>query len=114
MQDVGDAITTVWLKLMCDLESKASTSALADYKALTDEAASLWAALKTAQSTLSSEPARIDRRDEMIRDLKDEIVALKHPPLTVSMKMALTQPVAQSRLPCARRPDYWRGPNQGS
>jgi hypothetical protein len=61
MQDVGDAVTTAWPKLMRDLESEASTSALADYKALADEAASLRAALKTAQSTLTSERACQDR-----------------------------------------------------
>jgi hypothetical protein len=66
MQDVGDAVTMAWPKLMRDLESEVSTSALADYKALVDEAASLRAALKTSQSTLTSERNRIDRRDETI------------------------------------------------
>jgi hypothetical protein len=41
MQDIGDTITMVCPKLMHDLESEASSSALADYKALVDEAASL-------------------------------------------------------------------------
>jgi hypothetical protein len=60
MQDVGDAVTMAWPKLMCDLESEASASALADYKALADKAASLRAALKTSQSTLTSERSRIE------------------------------------------------------
>jgi hypothetical protein len=61
MEDVGDAVTTVWPKIMCDLESEANASALADYKALVDEAASLCAALKMSQSMLTSEHTRIDR-----------------------------------------------------
>jgi hypothetical protein len=92
MQDVGDAITTAWLKLMRDLESEASSSALVDYKGLVDEAASLRAALTTSQSMLTSERNRIEHRDEMIHNLKDEITALKRPQLTVSS----TQPVVQS------------------
>jgi hypothetical protein len=59
MQDVGDAMTTAWVKLMRDLKNEASTSALADYKPLADEAASLRAALKMSQSTLTSDRARI-------------------------------------------------------
>jgi hypothetical protein len=85
MQDVGDTVTTAWLKLMRDLESEASMNALVDYKALADEAASLRAALKTSQSTLTSEHARINHRDEMICDLKDEIATLKRPQSTLSL-----------------------------
>jgi hypothetical protein len=95
MQDVGDAVTTVWPKPRRDLEREASTSALADYKALADEAAGIQAALKTCQSTLTSEHARIDHRDEMIRDLKDEIATLKPPQSTVSTTTSSTQPIAQ-------------------
>jgi HPt (histidine-containing phosphotransfer) domain-containing protein len=95
MQDVGDAITTAWPKLMQDLKSEASSSALADYKALADKAASLQAALKTSQSTLTSERNRIERQDETIRDLKDEIATLKHPQLTALMATSSTRPVAQ-------------------
>jgi hypothetical protein len=40
-QAVGNTITTAWLMLMHNLESEARVSALADYKELTDEAASL-------------------------------------------------------------------------
>jgi TolA-binding protein len=84
MQDVGNAVTMVWLKLMCDLESKASASALSYYNALADEAASLRAALKTSQATLTSECCRIDQQNETIHDLKDEIAALKHLQSTLS------------------------------
>jgi hypothetical protein len=66
MQDVGDTVTTAWPKLMHDLESEASASALADYKALVDKAASLCAALKMSQSMLTSERTRIDCRDKTI------------------------------------------------
>jgi hypothetical protein len=96
MQDVSDAVTMAWLKLMHDLESKASSSALGDYKALADERDSLRAALQTSQSTLTSKHRRIECRDETIHDLKDEIAALKHPQSTVSTTTSLTRPVAQS------------------
>jgi TT viral ORF2-like len=84
MQDVSDAITTVWPKLMRDLESEGSSSALADYKALADEAASLKAALKMSQTMLTSKHNRIEQWDETIHNLKDEITALKCPQSMVS------------------------------
>jgi hypothetical protein len=85
-----------WLVLMCDLESEASVSALADYKDLTDEAAGLRAVLKMSQAMLTSEHSRIERRDKTIRNLKDEIVALKQPQSTASMTTSSTRPVVQS------------------
>jgi hypothetical protein len=102
MQDVDDAVTTAWPKLMRDLESKASVSALADYKALADEAASLRAALKTSQSTLTSERSRIEQRDNTIHDLKDEIAALKDPQSTALTATVSTRPIAQ--LSCTSGP----------
>jgi hypothetical protein len=119
MQDVGDTVTTAWPKLMHNLKSEARSSALADYKALADEAASLRGALKTSQSTLTSERNRIEHRDETIRNLKDEIAALKHPQSTVfQLTMSLTRPVAHRRappgLPRPRQPRYRCRPNQGS
>jgi hypothetical protein len=70
--------------------------ALRDYKDLVDDAAHLKADLKVSQDVLDSEPSRVERRDKMIHDLKDEIAALKQPPLTVSTTTSLTQPGAQS------------------
>jgi hypothetical protein len=67
---------------------------LDDYKDLADDAASLKAELKASQAALDSERSRVKRWDDTIRDLKDEIAALKRPPLTVSTMMM--RPIAQS------------------
>jgi hypothetical protein len=50
---------------------------LETYKDLADNAASLRGELKASEAALTSERSRVERRDEMIRDLKDEITALK-------------------------------------
>jgi hypothetical protein len=69
---------------------------LEDYKDLADDAASLKAELKASQTVLTSERSRVERRDKMIRDLKDEIAALKRPQSTVSMATSSARPIAQS------------------
>jgi uncharacterized protein YlxW (UPF0749 family) len=71
LQAVGDTITTAWLMLMHDLESKARMQALKEYKELTDEAAGLRSVVKSCQATLTGKHGRIKRWDDKIRDLKD-------------------------------------------
>jgi hypothetical protein len=92
IQVVGDAVTTAWPALMRDLENEARARALRDYKDLVDDAAHLKAELKASQAALESERGRVERRDEKIRDLKDEIAALKRPPSTVSTMTSSTRP----------------------
>jgi hypothetical protein len=70
--------------------------ALEDYKDLADDAALLKAELKLSQSALASERSRVERWDDTICDLKDEIEALKWPQSTVSATTSLTRPIAQS------------------
>jgi plasmid stabilization system protein ParE len=85
IQAVSDAITMAWLALMRALEPEARARALRDYKDLADDAAHLKADLKVSQAALDSERSRVERWDKTIRDLKDEIAALKRPPSTVSV-----------------------------
>jgi hypothetical protein len=96
IQAVGDALTKAWPMLMRDLEAKAQHRALESYKDLADDAASLKAELKASEAALDSERSRVERWDETIRDLKDEIAALKRPPSTVSTTSTSTQPIVQS------------------
>jgi hypothetical protein len=86
LQAIGDAVTMAWPGLMCDLENAARERTLHDYKDLADDAAHLKAELKAPRDALKSERDRVNRRDEKIRDLKDEIAALKRPPSTVSTR----------------------------
>jgi hypothetical protein len=55
LQAVGDSVTMALLGLMHDLKSKAKTRSLKDYKDLTNEAASLRAALKLCHDMLACE-----------------------------------------------------------
>jgi hypothetical protein len=84
-QAVGDAVTTAWPELMGDLERIAEERTLDDYKALEDNVARLTTRLESSQSVLTSERSRIERRNETIRELKDEIERLKRPQSTMSM-----------------------------
>jgi hypothetical protein len=93
-QAIGDAITTAWLELMRDLERNAEERTLDDCKDLEDDVAWLKAKLESSQSALASKRSRVERRNETIRDLKDEIEALKHP--------QSTRPGAQAS--CSARP----------
>jgi hypothetical protein len=96
IQAVGDTVTTAWPTLMRDLEDKAQARALEDYKDLADNASSLKAELKASQAALTSECSRVERRDEMICDLKDVIAALRRPQSTASTATLSAQPIAQS------------------
>jgi hypothetical protein len=96
IQAVSDAVTKVWPMLMRDLEDEARERALETYKDLTDNAASLRAELKASEAALVSERSRVDKCNETIRDLRDEIAALKWPTLTVSTLSSSTRPIAQS------------------
>jgi hypothetical protein len=79
---------------MRDLKRNADERTLDDYKDLKDNVAWLKAKLESSQSALASERSRVERRNETIRDLKDEIEALKHP--------QSTRPGAQAS--CSARP----------
>jgi hypothetical protein len=83
-QAIGDVVTTAWPELMRDLKRIAKERTLDDYKALKDDIARLTTRLESSQSALASERSRIELRNEMIRDLKDEIEVLKHPQSTMS------------------------------
>jgi hypothetical protein len=83
-QAIDDAITTAWPELMRDLERNTEERTLDDYRDLEDNVARLKAKLESSQSVLTSECSRIERRNETIHDLKDEIEALKHPQSTMS------------------------------
>jgi hypothetical protein len=96
IQVVGDAVTKVWPMLMRDLEDEARERALETYKDLTDDANRLRADLKASEAALTDEHSRVGRRDEMIRDLRDEIAALKRPTSTVSTMKMTTRPIVQS------------------
>jgi hypothetical protein len=83
-QAIGDAVTTAWPELMRDLERITEERTLDDYKALEDDVARLTIRLELSQSVLASERSRIERQNETIRDLNDEIEVLKHPQSTMS------------------------------
>jgi hypothetical protein len=104
IQAVGNAVTTAWPALMRDLESEARARALDDYKDLADNVASLKAELKVSQAVLNSKHSRVKRRDETICNLKDEIMAIRKPPSTVSTMLSLTRPITQSSHPTAPLP----------
>jgi ubiquinone biosynthesis protein UbiJ len=89
-QAIGNAVTTAWPELMRDLERIAEERTLDDYKALEDDVARLTTRLESSQSALASERSRVERRNETIRDLKDEIERLKHPQSTMSTTTSLT------------------------
>jgi hypothetical protein len=57
---------------------------LDNYKALEDDVARLTTRLDLSQSVLASEHSRVERRNETIRELKDEIERLKHPQSNMS------------------------------
>jgi predicted AAA+ superfamily ATPase len=58
-QAIGDAVTTAWLELMCDLERNTEERTLDDYKDLKDNIARLKAKLESSQSALASERTRV-------------------------------------------------------
>jgi hypothetical protein len=95
-QAIGNTITTAWPELMRDLERNVEERNLDDYKDLEDNVAQLKAKLESSQSARASEHSRVERRNETIRDLKDNIEALKHPQSTMSMTTSLTRPGAQA------------------
>jgi hypothetical protein len=90
IEAVGDTVTKAWPMLMRDLKAEARDMALESCKDLADNAASLKAELKASKAALNSEHSRVERWDETIRDLKDEITALKWPPSTVSTTTTTT------------------------
>jgi chromosome segregation ATPase len=81
---------------MRDLKRNAHERILDEYKDLEDNVAQLKAELELSQSVLASERSRVERRNEMIRNLKDEIEALKCPQLTMSTTTSSTQAGAQA------------------
>jgi hypothetical protein len=84
IQAVGDAVTKAWPILMRDLEDEGRERALRRYKGLVDEANRLRADLKASKAALIDERSRVEIRDKTIRDLRDEIAALKRPQSTSS------------------------------
>jgi hypothetical protein len=101
-QAIGNAVTTVWPELMRRLERIAEERTLEDYKALEDDVALLTSRLESSQSVLASECSRIERWNETIHELKDEIERLKRPQSTMSMTTSSTRPGAQAS--CSARP----------
>jgi hypothetical protein len=102
-----------WPALMRDLKSEARVRALEDYKDLADDAASLKAELKVSQSVLASENSRVKRWDEMICDLKDDIVA----PQTASINSVdndIVNVTHGAGPPHTRQLPYWHEPTRGS
>jgi hypothetical protein len=95
-QAIGDAVTTAWSELMRDLERIMEERTLDDYKALEDDIARLTTRLESSQSVLASERSRIERRNETIRDLKDDIERLKCPQSTMLTTTSSTRPGAQA------------------
>jgi hypothetical protein len=79
---------------MRDLKDEARERALRTYKGLADEANCLRADLKVTEVALIDERSRVERRDETIRDLRDETVALKWPQSTMSTTTSSTGPTA--------------------
>jgi hypothetical protein len=63
---------------------------LDDYKALEDDVARLTTRLDLSQSALACERNRVERRNEMIRELKGEIERLKRPQSNMSTTMSST------------------------
>jgi hypothetical protein len=86
---IGDAVTTAWLLIIRDLEDEAQERALRTYKGLADEADRLRADLKSSEATL-----RVERHDETIRVLKEEIGALKRPQSMTSATTSSSRPTA--------------------
>jgi hypothetical protein len=91
-QDIGNTVTTAWPLIMRDLEDEAHDRALRTYKGLADEANHLRKDLKSSEAALSDEHSRVERRDETIRVLKEEIGALKRPQSTTSATTSSSRP----------------------
>jgi hypothetical protein len=89
-QAIGNAVTTAWPELMRDLKRIAEERTLDDYKALEHDVARLTTRLDSSQSALASERNRVERRNDTIRELKDEIERLKRPQSTMSTTMLST------------------------
>jgi hypothetical protein len=101
-QAISDAVTTAWLLIMRDLEDEARERALRTYKGLADEADRLREDLKASKAALSDERSRVERRDETIRVLKEEIRALKRPQSTTSSSHP-TAPTSSAAGPSSRQ-----------
>jgi hypothetical protein len=67
---------------MRDLERNAEARTVNDYEALEDDVVRLKTKLESSQSALESEHSKVGRRDETIRELRNEIEALKRPQST--------------------------------
>ena len=93
-QAVGNAVTTAWPELMRDLERNAEARTSNDFEALEDELVRVKTKLESSQSALASEHERVERRDEMICGLKEEIGALKRPQSTTSATTSSSRPAA--------------------
>jgi hypothetical protein len=102
IQVIGDAVTKAWPILMRDLEDEARERALRTYKGLADEANHLRADLKASEAALTNECSRVERHDEMIRDLRDEIAALKQPQ-SATLPARPTAPASSSAGPSSRQ-----------
>jgi molecular chaperone GrpE (heat shock protein) len=95
-QAIGNAVTTAWPELMRDLKRISEERTMDDYKALEDDIAQLTTRLDSSQSALASERNRVERQNDIIRELKDEIERLKHPRSTMSTTTSSTRPGAQA------------------
>jgi hypothetical protein len=88
---------------------------LDDYKDLEDNVAWLTTKLELSQSALAIERSRVERRNEMIHNLKDEIEALKRPQSTMFVDTTRSTSIV---LCCAvitpEGPAPVAGPTQGS
>jgi hypothetical protein len=98
-QAIGNAIATAWPELMRDLERIVEERTMDDYKALEDDVARLTTRLESPQSALASERNRIERWNETIHELKDEIERLKRPQSTMSTTWSSTRPGAHALGP---------------
>jgi hypothetical protein len=91
IQADSDAITKAWPILLRDLEDEAGERALRTFKGRTDEADRLQADLKVSEeAALVDEHSRVERHDETIRVLREEIGALKQPQSTMSTTTSST------------------------
>jgi hypothetical protein len=101
-QAIGNAVSTAWPMIMRDLQDEARERALRTYKGLADETDRLREDLKSSEAVLSDERSRVERCDETIHILKEEISALKRPQSTLSSSRP-TAPASSVARPSSRQ-----------
>jgi hypothetical protein len=95
-QVISHAVAAAWPELMRDLERHAEEKTLDECRDLEDDVDRLKSKLESSQATLASERSRVGRWNETIRDLQNEIEALKRPQSTLSTTTSSTRPGAQA------------------